>query len=123
MTEKLYGIYVDKWDLEVNRDGHLQNPDVLQIVEIEYDEETDQVIAIRRVDEKGNVLQEEWDGLQYVDDLTLTGPDDCATIDKALGWFEGWLDDNLEWRESYRGDYYNPPEYVCIGVTGCCGND
>ena len=39
MTEKFYGVYFDRWDLEVNEDGILRNPEVLQIVEFEYDED------------------------------------------------------------------------------------
>ena len=70
--------------------------------------------ACRRVDAKGNVIEDRPD----LYDLVHAGDGDDPSIDAALGRFEGWLTDNLEWRESYRGDYYNPPEYVCIGITG-----
>ena len=114
MTDKYYDIYFQPADLYVDEHGHLENPDALQIIEFEYDEDTEEVTACRRVDEKGNVIEDRPD----LYDLVHSGDGDDPTIDAALGRFEGWLTDNLEWRESYRGDYYNPPEYVCIGITG-----
>lgn len=114
MTDKYYDIYFEPSDLAVNLEGHLENPDALQIIEFEYDDETEEVTACRRVDEKGNVIEDRPD----LYDLIHVGDGDDPSIDAALGRFEGWLTDNLEWRESYRGDYYNPPEYVCIGITG-----
>lgn len=114
MTDKYYDVYFDPSELEVDRDGHLENPDALHIIEFEYDEDTDEVTACRRVDEKGNVLEDRPD----LSDLEHVGEGDDPTISKALGRFEGWLTDNLEWRESWRGDYYNPPEYVCVGIIG-----
>ena len=114
MTDKYYDVYFQPADLYVDEHGHLENPDALQIIELEYDEDTEDVTACRRVDEKGNVIEDRPD----LYDLVHVGDGDDPTIDKAMGRFEGWLTDNLEWRESYRGDYYNPPEYVCIGITG-----
>ena len=119
MTEKFYCVYFDKFDLEVNEDGVLQNPDVLQIIEFEYDEETDDVVAVRRVDENGNVLEEEWKDFDYVDDLDHASYDDDPTIREALNSFYQWLEENLEWRVSRRQTYWNPAEYICVGVTGC----
>lgn len=114
MTDKYYDVYFQPADLYVDEHGHLENPDALQIIEFEYDEDTDAVTACRRVDEKGNVIEDRPD----LSDLEHSGDGDDPTIDAALGRFEGWLTDNLEWRESWGGDYYNPPEYVCIGITG-----
>ena len=121
MTDKYYDVYFEPADLYVDQEGHLENPDALQIIEFEYaDEESDEATACRRVDEKGNVLEDPWKNREYAETwgMVHVGDGDDPSIDKALGRFEGWLTDNLEWRESYRGDYYNPPEYVCVGITG-----
>ena len=117
MTDKYYDIYFDPADLVVDRGGELENPEALHIVEFEYDDETEQITSFQRVDEKGNTISEpmEWDEVLR---MSHVGDGDDDTIDAAMGRFEGWLTDNLEWRESYRGDYYNPPEYVCVGITG-----
>ena len=114
MTEKYYDVYFQPADLYVDEHGHLENPDALQIIEFEYDEDTEEVTACRRVDEKGNVIEDRPD----LYDLVHVGDGDDPSIDAAMGRFEGWLTDNLEWRESWGGDYYNPPEYVCVGITG-----
>ena len=118
MADKYYDVYFDPSELEVDRDGHLKNPDALQIIEFKYDDDTDEVTACRRVDAKGNVLEDPWKDLQYSDDMAHVGEGDDPTISKAMGRFEGWLDQNLDWRESWRGDYYNPPEYICAGIEG-----
>ena len=118
MTDKYYDVYFDHSELEVDRDGHLENPEALQIIEFEYDDETEKVTACRRVDAKGNVLEDPWKDRERADDINHVGENDFATISKALGAFEGWLTDHLDWRESYRGDYYNPPEYICAGIEG-----
>ena len=114
MTDKYYDVYFQPADLYVDEHGHLENPDALQIIEFEYDEDTEEVTACRRVDQKGNVIEDRPD----LYDLVHAGDGDDPSIDAALGRFEGWLTDNLEWRESWRGDYYNPPEYICVGITG-----
>lgn len=118
MTDKYYDIYFEPSGLAVDLDGHLENPDALQIIEFEYDEETEKTTACRRVNEKGEVIEDPWKDQEYAESLVHLDEIDCWTIDAALGAFEGWLTDNLDWRESYRGDYYNPPEYVCVGITG-----
>ena len=118
MTDKYYDIYFQPADLYVDEHGHLENPDALQIIEFEYDEDTEEVTACRRVDAKGNVLEDPWQDRERADDLNHVGENDFATISKALGAFEGWLTDHLDWRESWRGDYYNPPEYICAGIEG-----
>lgn len=119
MNSKYYGIYFDRWDLQVDRKGNLENPEVLHIVEFEYDEDADEVTAVRRVNEKGEVIEESWKALEYSDDLTHVGWDDDMTIREALWRFETWLEDHLEWRESSPQTYLQPAEYVCIGVTDC----
>ena len=118
MIDKYYDVYFDAADLSVSEEGELMNPDALQIIEFEYDDETEEVTACRRVDKKGNVLEDPWKDLQYSDDMAHVGEGDDPTISKAMGRFEGWLDQNLDWRESWRGDYYNPPEYICAGIEG-----
>lgn len=124
-TVKSYGVYFDKWELDVDTEGHLLNPEVLQIVEFECDEETGDLITARRVNERGEVIEEKWSGLECVDDLWCAGPGDEMTIDVALGWMDKWLDDNTEWALSRRQTYWQPAEYVCIGISGCCydGNE
>ena len=118
MTDKNYDIFFDPAELEVDQDGHLLNMDILHIIEFEYDDETEEVTACRRVDEKGNVLEDPWKDRERADVMVQAGYGDDTSIRDALSRFWKWLDQNLEWRESWRGDYYNPPEYVCIGVTG-----
>ena len=118
MTDKYYDVYFDAGDLIVDEGGRLENPEVLQIIEFQYDDETDEVTACRRVDAKGNVLEDPWKDRERADDINHVGENDFSTISKALGAFEGWLTDHLDWRESWRGDYYNPPEYVCAGIEG-----
>ena len=116
--EKYYDIYFDPADLEVDTEGHLENPEVLQIIEFDYDDETEKTTACRRVNEKGEVIEDPWKDREYAESMVHLAEDDFPTIDKALGRFEGWLDNNLDWRESYHGDYYNPPEYICAGIEG-----
>ena len=116
--DKYYDIYFDPADLEVDTEGNLENPKVLQIIEFEYDDETEEVTSCCRVDEKGNVIDDPWKDREYAEYLTHLAENDFPTIDKALGAFEGWLDNHLDWRESYHGDYYNPPEYICVGIEG-----
>ena len=72
------------------------------------------------MDGKGSVLEDAWKDREYAETWGMchAGDGDDPTIDKAMGRFEGWLDNHLDWRESYHGDYYNPPEYVCVGITG-----
>ena len=118
MTDKYYDVYFDAGDLIVDEGGRLENPEVLQIIEFEYDDETDEITACRRVDRNGAVIEDPWTCLRYADDMTHVGEGDDTCVSKALGRFEGWLDDHLDWRESYRGDYYNPPEYICAGIEG-----
>ena len=118
MTDKYYDVYFDAGDLIVDEGGRLENQEVLQIIEFEYDDETEEVTACRRVDRKGNVLEDPWKDQERADDINHLAENDFPTIDKALGAFEGWLNDHLDWRTSYAGDYYNPPEYICAGIEG-----
>ena len=118
MIYDYYDIYFDPAELIVDQDGHLVNPEVLQIIEYGIGQVTDELIYVRRVDLKGNVLEDPWKDLENSDKIAHVGEGDDTSIRVALSRFDKWLDQNLEWRESWRGDYYNPPEYVCIGVTG-----
>ena len=117
MTDKYYGIYFDRHDLTVDEGGHLTNPEALQIVEFEYDEATDEVIATRRVDQDGNVIEAEWQDLPYAESLDHTGEDDDPTIREALDRFRGWLDTHTEWRETSPETRWHPAEYICIGIS------
>lgn len=119
MTEKFYGIYFDRHDLEVDGDGHLTNPEVLQIIEFEYSEESDEIIATRRVDRDGNIIEAEWQDLPYAESLTHTGEDDDQTIREALDHFYRWLEAHTEWRVSTPETRWQPAEWVCVGITGC----
>ena len=115
MTDKYYDIYFDRGVLQVDQDGHLENPGALHIIEFEYDDETEEVTACRRVDQQGNVLEDRPD----LSDLEHSGDGDDQTIGKALGRFEGWLNGRLIWVESSRATRWEPADYTCIGIDGC----
>lgn len=118
MTYDYYDIYFDPADLVVDTDGHLENPDALQIIRFVYGQVTDELISSSRVNSKGEIIENPWKDQERADDLTHLAENDFVTIDEAMGAFEGWLNDHLDWRESWRGDYYNPPEYICAGIEG-----
>ena len=67
MTDKYYDIYFEPSDLAVDLEGHLENPDALQIIEFEYDDETEEVTSCCRVDEKGNVIDDSWKDREYAE--------------------------------------------------------
>lgn len=115
MNDKYYDIYFDRDVLKVDGDGHLLNPSALQIIEFEYDEDTEEVTACRRVDEKGNVLEDRPD----LSDLENAWYGDDPTIEDAFGHFWKWLRDNLVWVESSRATRWEPADYTCIGIEGC----
>ena len=115
MTDKYYDIYFQPADLYVDEHGHLENPDALQIIEFEYDEDTEEVTACRRVDEKGNVIEDRPD----LTDLEHAGDGDDPTIKEAFGHFWRWLEDNLVWAEEYPATRWEPASYICIGIDGC----
>ena len=120
MNDKYYGIYFDPSELEVDRKGHLLNVDVLHIIEFEYaDDESDAPTAIRRVAKDGSLLEVKPD----LRGLSNIGYDDFRSIEETLGWFYIWLSENLEWRESSPETYYQPAEYICIGITGYCDDE
>ena len=125
MNDKYYGIYFDPSELEVNREGHLLNVDALQIIEFEYEnEDSDEPTAMRRVDTKGNVITEGWDGWKYRDNLAhIGGRDDYYSMEDAFDDFYRWFSENREWRESSPQTYWQPAEYVCIGITGYCDDE
>ena len=118
-TYKYYDIYFDKWDLEVDKDGRLLNPEVLKIIQFECDEESDEIVAVRRVAYDGSVIEVSPD----LSDLCHYQYDNGETIDEAFGWFEKWLEENTEWRESSSQTYWQPAEYICIGITGCVDDE
>lgn len=117
MTDKYYGIYFDRYDLEVDVCGHLTNPEALQIIEFEYAEDTDEITACRRVDRDGHVIEDEWSGLQYAEDLDHAGFDDDQTIREAFDRFEEWLEDHTRWGVSAPETRWQPAEYICTGIT------
>ena len=118
MTYDYYDIYFNPADLVVDTEGRLENPEALQIIRFIYGQVTDELISVSRVDRNGNVIENPWKDQERADDMNHVGENDFPTISKALGAFEGWLTDHLDWRESWRGDYYNPPEYICAGIEG-----
>ena len=115
MTNCIYGIYFDRWELEVNKHGQLTNPDALRIIEFEIDEELDDVVATRQIARDGSLLDVDPD----LSNLTNIGYDDFSTVDEALGWFDKWLEENTEWVETSSETRWQPAEYTCIGITGC----
>ena len=117
MTEKFYEVYFDPSELHVNRFGHLINPDSLHIIQFEYDEEADQVTNVCRVDQNGNEIPETMP-MDFVFELDHAGYGDDMSIDDAMRRFDDWLELNTEWRESSRQTYWQPAEYVCIGIIG-----
>ena len=125
MTNKYYGIYFDPSELEVDREGHLLNVDALHIIEFEYEnEDSDAPTAMRRVDTKGNVITEGWDDWKYRDNLQhIGGRDDYYSMEDAFDDFYRWFSENREWRESSPQTYWQPAEYVCIGITGYCDDE
>jgi len=118
MNGKYYDIFFDPAELEVDRVGNLENPDALQIIEFEYDEDTDEVTACRRVDQKGNVIEDPWKDLQYSDDMAHVGEGDDETIREAMIRFEGWLKEHTAWVESTPETRWQPASYVCVGIIG-----
>ena len=114
MTDKYYDIYFDRDALKVNRHGHLLNPDALQIIEFEYDDVTDTVTSMRRVNEKGEVIENDPD----LTDLEHSGDGDDPTISKAMGRFKGWRAGHLIWVEYSRATRWEPSDYTCSGIEG-----
>lgn len=112
--EKYYDIYFDPAELEVDEKGDLTNPETLRIIEFTYDEDTDALITIRRVTENGAVIEVNTD----LSGLYHYGEDDSVSIAEAMKWFDIWLEQNLEWRESSPSTYYEPANYICVGITG-----
>ena len=116
MTSKCYNVYFNRDYLKVDKDGHLENPDVLKIIELVFDDEiSEEPIDIRRVNKNGEVMEEYPD----LSDLEYSGDDDDPSIDKALTRFYDWLHDHLVWTELYHATYWEPAEYICIGIDGC----
>ena len=116
MKDNFYGIYFDKNELIVDRNGDLTNPDALYIMEFVYDEEiSDEPIDIRRIDKDGNVIEEYPD----LSELSYVGYDDEPTVERAMHWFDKWLEEHLVWRETSRQTYWQPAEYICVGIEGC----
>jgi len=117
MTEKYYDIYFEPSDLEVDSEGHLVSEKPLYI--LEYDENGK---VLNRVNTKGQPISFGDEPLEGILSLYHRGEGD-DTLKGALKRFWDWLDANLEWRESSRQTYWQPAEYVCIGLTGHCGYD
>ena len=119
MTEKFYDVYFDPAQLEVDRGGYLMNPDALHIVELQFDEDTDTIISAKLVDEAGNVSGDASDLL----DGFHVGYGDDESIREALRRFEKWLSDHLVWVESRPQTYWEPAEYIAIGIEGYVDTD
>ena len=119
MTEKYYGIYFDRLDLCVDNNGQLINPEVLQIVQYEYEEDGDEPISCCRVDLRGNIIEDPWKDAEWAGDLVRIGHGDDESIEKVMDRFYDWLDNNTEWVESLPETRWHPAEYECIGISGC----
>ena len=115
MADKYYDIYFDRNFLKVDGNGHLENWEILQVIEFEYDEDTEEVTSCRRVNEKGELIEEN----PNLSELEHVGDGDDPTIREAYGRFYGWLDDHLVWTELYAATRWEPAEYTCIGIEGC----
>ena len=117
MTDKYYDVYFDPAELVVDRDGELENPEALHIIELEYDAETERIICGQRVDKKGNTISEpmEWD---EVFNLSHVGYGDDVSIRDALSRFEDWLKGHTVWVETNPETRWQPAEYACIGIEG-----
>ena len=116
MTEKCYGIYFDRFELEIDRDGNLANPEVLQIIEYEYDQ--DELIAVRRVDKNGEVIADQW---TCSDDLRHVGWDDDETIEKAMGRHVPFFDLRAFHVDVAKSDSASPPSTIAtvkVAVNG-----
>ena len=101
--EKYYDIYFDPAELEVDADGDLLNfSDVVRVVEF---------------DDDGNVCSVSNGTAEDTLEMFHLGEGD-DTLEDALKRFYDWLSDHLEWRESTPQTYWQPAEYVCIGITG-----
>lgn len=115
-TSNTYGVYFDRYELDIDRHGHLTNPDALQIVEVESDEDG-RILACRRVNQDGRILAEHWEPEDG--DLVHPCEDDCDTIAEAIRYAERWIDDHTEWIEDVPQTYWHPAEYICIGIAEC----
>ena len=119
MTAKVYGVFFDRWELDIDKTGRLLNPDVLHIVQYELEEDTDDLIAVRRVNADGEVIEDPWTYQEYSDSLDHCGCDDYLTIREALDEFYEWLHEHRVWVETTPQTYWHPAEYTCIGIEGC----
>ena len=115
MTEKYYDVYFDPSELEVDGDGDLTNLDALYI--LEYNEDGK---VTNRVDYKGNPIDFGNYPLEKILDLYHVGEGD-NTLKEALDLFWKWLQDNTKWVEISPQTYWQPAEYLCVGITGYCG--
>ena len=117
MSDKYYGVYFDRSDLIVDKRGNLVNPEALYVIEFEYDESiSEEPIDIRRIGKNHEVLEEYPD----LSDLEYVGWDDDPCISEALDRFYEWLDEHTEWCELYPETRWQPAEYICVGIEGCC---
>ena len=118
MNGKYYDIFFDPSELKVDRVGNLVNPDALHIVEIEYDDETDEMTACRRVSQTGEVITEYCGAIHSYDEMTRIGDGDDETIREAMIRFEGWLKVHTAWVESAPETRWQPASYTCVGIIG-----
>lgn len=113
MTDKYYGVYFDRYELQVDRNGDLLNPEALYIIEFEFDENiSDEPIGIRRISRNGDTLEEYPD----LSELEYVGWDDDPSVEKALDRFYEWLNEKLVWEELYPETRWQPAEYECVGI-------
>ena len=111
MTEKFYDVYFDPSELEVDRNGELMNPEALRI--IRFDENG----SAERVSENGNTIADELPMAEVLN-MDHVGFGDDPTIREAMNRFEEWLNEHLVWVLTRRETYWNPAEYICLGIDG-----
>ena len=102
--EKYYDIYFDPAELEVDEKGHLLN--------------FEEAVHIVEFDENGNVCSvtnNAGDVNEVLEMFHLGEGDD--TLAEAKERFYDWLENHTEWRETLPQTYWQPAEYICIGIT------
>lgn len=120
--EKVYVLYYDYDEIEVDKEGHITNEkDCVFIAEYEWDEETETLGKfLRRVDYewKDKVFEVPMDiTVEEMEMMDSIG--DCSdTPSEAYIEFYEWLKGCLVWGETSPQTYLQPAEYECVGLEG-----
>ncbi len=107
---KYWNIHFEPSDLEIDRDGDLENYDALYILEHDGKD-------IRRVSIGGQPmkLDRSIDEIESMSEF-IEGYE-FDSLQETINYFETWLANNLEWRESSPATWDEPAEYVCTGLV------